>query len=237
MSASPLWNKKIKCPFCNHEFETTRLRSSAVKVLRKDSDFGAVYEGTCPYYYAITACPNCLFAARNEDFEGIRAEYEPKIIEACKRAAASQLPKPGIFQVGEIDAEVAMKRHELAIAFLKLRSHLDLGDLAGLNMHLVWIFRLVGDASREQHAMEQALKAYAEYFEKGGKLPEKLGEPGVLFLIGELHRRCNRPKEARRYYERALASREIKSFPAVEHQTREAMMQAKEAMEQGHSNP
>jgi len=231
MALSALWVKKVKCPFCDHEFETTRVRASALKVKEKQTDFGSVFEGPCGYFYAVTACPNCLFAARNEDFETVRPEYEKKIMEACKKAAQSKGPRPDIFGAGEIAPEAAIKRHELALAFLKLRSHVDLGELAGLSMHIAWIHRLSGSPGGEAQAMEQALKAYEEYFEKGGKLPDKLGEPGVLYLIGELHLRLNRPRNARRNFERARASKEIKSYPSIANLTRDRILAAKDMME------
>ena len=37
--SSALWNKKLSCPFCNGEFETTRLRASAIRVIEKHSAF------------------------------------------------------------------------------------------------------------------------------------------------------------------------------------------------------
>lgn len=80
--------------------------------------------------------------------------------------------------------------------------------------------------------MGEAVKAYQEYHEKGGELPEKLGEPGILYLIGELYRRLGQYKEARTYYGRALTSKEIRLFPAIADMTRDMMLAAKNAMEQ-----
>ncbi len=227
-----LWNKKCKCPACGGEFEATRLRTSSIKVKSRESDFGSLYEAECAYFYAVTACPHCTYAARNEHFDDLRLEYEAKIREACQKLKA--LPadrKPGIFEPGELGAEAAVKRHELAIAFARMRFHPDLSDLAGLHMHLVWIHRFTGQAEKERQAMEAAAKAYEEFFLKGHKLPEKLGEPGVLYLIGELKRRLGQFREARQFFEKALASREIKSFPNIESMTRDRMLEAKEQME------
>lgn len=229
--STPLWNKKTKCPFCRAEFETTRIRSSAIKVKQKQTDFGNIYEGECAYFYAITACPQCTFAALNHDFDSLRAEYEPKVLEACKKIKESGKKKPDIFGLGPSTAETAIKRHELAIAFMKIRAFKDLGALAGLYMHLVWIFRLKEDHEKEKAAMAEAARAYEEYHQKGGDLPEKLGEPGVLYLIGELNRRQGLYKEARRFFERALASKEIRSFPKIANQIRDMMLIAKEQME------
>ena len=53
----------------------------------------------------------------------------------------------------------------------------------------------------------------------------------MLYLIGELYRRLGSFKEARRFYEQALANREIKSFPRIATMVRDQMLVAKEAME------
>jgi hypothetical protein len=229
--SSPLWNKKLICPFCGKEFETSRIRQGAVSVREKWTDFGSVFEGLCPYFYAVTACPHCLVAARNEEFEKINAGYEPKLMEFSKRARAQQTPHPELFALGEIPAEVAVKRHELAIACHKARAHAEPGELAGLWLHIVWIRRLAGDAEGERKAMEQAVAAYQIFFEKGNKLPDKLGEPGVVYLIGELFRRLGRLKEAREHFARALSNRDLANYPNVEALVRDQMIVVKEQME------
>jgi uncharacterized protein len=228
--AAPLWNKRLKCPFCKFEFETTRLRSSAVRIKETESDFGHVYEGECAYFYAITACPQCTFAALNKDFEAVRPEYEPKIMEASQKIRQSTKKRPEIFTLGAGNAENGIRRHELSIAFSKIRVYQDLKSLAVLYLHLVWLFRLLGEREKERVAMGEAAKAYQDFHEKGGDLPEQLGEPGVLYLIGELNRRQGLFREARRYYERALSSKEIKSFPRIAELIRDMMLVAREEM-------
>src|SRR5579859_6905130 len=162
--SEPLWNKKLKCPFCQTEFETTRMRSSAIKVREKQSDFGSVFDGACPYFYAITVCPNCTFAAQNKDFDSIRAQAEPKIMEASRRIVKSNPKKPDIFKLGPSTAEVAVKRHELAIVFSKMREYQDAGILPNLYLHIVWIYRLMGNSEKEKAALGHAATAYEEFF-------------------------------------------------------------------------
>ncbi len=229
--STTLWNKKLKCPFCAFEFESTRMRATVIKIKDKMTDFGNIYEGECPYFYAVTVCPQCTFAALNKDFDTIRADYEPKVLEATRLIRQSGKSKPDIFGLGTMTPEVAIKRHEIAIAFTKMRTYSELGTLAGLYMHLVWINRLRQDYKKEKEAMAQAVLAYEEFHEKGGDLPEKLGEPGILYLIGELYRRQGLYKEARNYYGRAVMSKEIKSFPQIANMTRDMMQIAKEQME------
>lgn len=227
--STPLWNKKLKCPFCTFEFETTRMRSSAIRVLDKESDLGTIYEGEVPFFYDITACPNCTFAAQNKDFDTIRYQAEPKIMEVSKKLRESK-NKPDIFVIGNITPELSVKRHELALSFLKIRAYKNLTIQAGLTLHLVWIFRLMKDAEREKAALARAAQAYEELFDKGGNLPENLGEPGVLYLIGELYRRQGLLREGHRFFERSLASKEIKAFPRFADMARDMMGIVKEQL-------
>jgi len=229
--SSALWNKKLACPFCNTEFETTRLRASAIRVKEKESDFGSVYEGPSPYYYSITACSGCSIAARNEEFEKFNGGYEPKLMEVSRKLKGSLSNKHEAFALGELTAEQAVKRHELAIAMHKFRAHADPGELAGLYMHVAWIYRASGNPAPERKALEAAAAAYEEFYEKGNKLPEKLGEPGILYLIGELMRRTGKVKEGRQFFSRALMSKELGAFPNIEHMLREGMLLAKDQMQ------
>ena len=228
---SPLWNKKIKCPFCGGEFETTRIRYSTVRVKEKESDLGNIYEGECPYLYAVTVCPQCTFAAQNKDFETVRAGAEPKIMEASRQILKSGRKKSDIFALSTSTPEVAAQRHELAIAFSKLRAYQDGAILPSLYLHLAWIYRLGKNAEKEKVFLALAAKAYEEYLIKGYDLPEHLGEPGIYYLIGELHRRQGLDREARRFFERALASRTIRDFPRIAEMARDMMLLAKERME------
>jgi hypothetical protein len=234
--STPLWNKKMACPLCGHEFETLRVRQGALRAKEKWTDFGSLYEGLCPYYYAITACPQCLLAARNEEFEKIKAAYEPKLMEFSKRARI-QPSKPDLSAPeGGITVELAVKRHELAIACHKLRAHGEPGELAGLWLHIVWMWRLEGKVEAEQRALEHALAAYLVVFERGDKLPEKLGAPGVMYLLGELSRRLGRPREAREYFSKVLSMRDLSEYPNIEILVREQMLVAKDQLEASGKN-
>jgi len=233
-----IWNYKVKCPFCNTEFETTRMRPSAIRIKSQDSDFYNVFDSDCPYLYAITVCPTCTFAARNKDFDSVRVNSEAKIMAASKQLRQSTKPKPDIFGLGPSTPEVAVKRYELAIAFFKMKYVTDLGGIANLYLHQVWLYRLMKNEEKEKLALPQAAKAYQDYLAKAYNLPENLGEPGVIYLIGELHRRMGMFKEARRFFEQALSSKEIRSYPRIADMIRDMMIVTKEALEKaGETSP
>jgi uncharacterized protein (DUF2225 family) len=234
--STPLWKKKLTCPFCGLEFETLRLRQGAIRVKEKWTDFGSLYEGTSPTLYAITVCQHCLVAARNDEFDKLNPAYEPKLMEFSKRARA-QSAKPDLFGADELSVEQSLRRHDLAIACHKLRAHGEAGELAGLWLHIVWIHRVNGNVDAERKALEQAVAAYQQFYEKGSKLPEKLGEPGVVYLIGELYRRLGDYRQARTYFARALSSKELGAYPNVEGLLREQMLVAKDQMEAAEGKP
>lgn len=231
MATEALYNYKIKCPFCTIEFETTRMRPSAVRVKEQQSDFGNIFESECPYVYAITVCPACSFAARNTDFEKIRVASEAKIMAASKQLRQSTKPKPDIFKLGPSTPEVAVKRFELAIAFYKMRYVVEMGVLANMTLHMVWLYRLTGNKEKEQLALAQAATVYEQYLAKAYTLPETLGEPGVIYLIGDLTRRQGKLKEARRFFESAIASKEIKDYPKIGEMARDQMAAIKEELD------
>jgi hypothetical protein len=231
MAVEALFNYKIKCPFCGTQFETTRMRQSAIRVKEQESDFGNVYEGECPYLYSVTVCPSCTFAAKNTDFEKIRFQSEAKIMAASKQLRASTKPKPDIFALGPSTPEVAVKRYELCIAFYKMRYVVELGILANLYLQLVWLYRLMKNQEKEQLALAQAITAYETYLGKAYTLPESLGEPGVIYLIGDMYRRMGKFKEARRMFESGLASKELRDYPKIADMIRDMIQLMKEKLE------
>lgn len=231
MAVEALFNYKIKCPFCETNFETTRMRTSAIRVKEQQSDFGNIFEGECPYLYAITVCPTCSFAARNSDFEKIRVTSEAKIMAASKQLRQSTKPKPDIFNLGPSTPEVAVKRFELAIAFYKMRYVVEMGVLANMYLHLVWLWRMAGNKEKEQLAIAQAAQIYEEYLAKAYTLPESLGEPGIIYLIGELYRLQGKLKEARRLFESGLGSKELRDYPKIADMIRDKIAEIKADME------
>ncbi|HXL72079.1 MAG TPA: DUF2225 domain-containing protein [bacterium] len=226
-----LWNYKIKCPFCGTQFETTRMRNSAIRIKEQETDFSNIFESDCPYLYAVTVCPTCTFAAKNTDFEKIRVQAEAKIMAASKQLRVSTKPKPDIFGLGPSTPEIAVKRYELVIAFYKMRYVVELGVLANLYLQLVWLYRLMKNKEKEQLALAQAATAYENYLGKAYTLPESLGEPGVIYLIGDMYRRMEKYKEACRLFEQALASKEIKDYPKIADMIRDMMMMTKEKLQ------
>jgi uncharacterized protein (DUF2225 family) len=217
----PLWLKDVKCPACDHAFKTPRVKPSALKVKSSDSDFHKVYEDIHPLFYAVTVCPVCNYGARNDDFDSKTLEYHPEIIKLSSaiRESGKAVNFP---EIKEIDADMAVKKHLLTITFAKYFKPEDPLTIAGLYMHVTWIYRENGNKEKEMEYLKYALEYYIKTFEKGSHIPEKIGEPGILYLIGELNRMLGSNNEAVQWFSRALKSSQIVNFPNIENLTRDA---------------
>ena len=217
----PLWLKDVKCPACDFAFKTPRVKPSALKVKSSEPDFHKIYEDVNPLLYAVTACPNCNYAARNDDFEDKTLEYHPEILKLS--AAIRESKKNIVFpQVKEIDPDAAVKKHLLAVTFAKQHKPEDPLTIAGLNMHIAWIYREQGNNEKDREYLKAALEYYVKTFEKGTHIPEKIGVPGIMYLAGELNRVLGNYNEAVLWFSRTVKSDQISNFPNIEHLARDA---------------
>lgn len=218
---NPIWLKEVKCPACDTVFKTARVRPSALKIKKGEADFHKVYEDLCPLLYAVTSCPYCNYSARNDDFDGKTLEYHPEIL---KLAIAIKDSKKNLKfpETKETDMETAVKKHLLAITFAKQYKPEDPLTIAGLYMHIAWMYRENGNTEKDLEYQKMALDYYVKTFEKGSHIPEKLGEPGILYLIGELNRVLGNDNEAVTWFSRVVKNSQIKNFPNIENLARDA---------------
>ena len=66
-----LYDKKVTCPVCNLTFHTKKVRTSTIRIKKRDTDFCIYYEGENPLFYEVFACPNCGYAALEKVFDDI----------------------------------------------------------------------------------------------------------------------------------------------------------------------
>jgi len=219
--SEPVWLKEVECKACGRKFITPRLRLTSLRVKSGASDFHKVYEGLSPILYAVTSCPDCNYSARNEDFDKQELHYHPEVVKMAQ--AIKQSGKNHVFpEAKEISPEEAVKKHLLAISFYKHYKPENPNTISGLYMHVAWIYRENNNNEKEKEFMAHALEHYIKTFEKGHYIPEKLGEPGIMYLIGELNRLLGNNNEAVKWFSRALQSTHITNFPGIENMAREA---------------
>jgi len=235
MPNDPIWMKEVQCKACDAKFKTPRIKSSFLKAKSIDSDFHKVYENLNPLYYAVTACPECNYAARDEDFDKQGLEYYPEVINI-----ALAIKKSGknikFANARETTPEEAINKHLIAISFYRHFKPENPNTIAGLYMHIVWMYREMGNETKEKEYMQHALEYYIKTFEKGSFIPEKIGEPGIIYIIGEMNRRLGNYPEAVKWFSRAVKHAQIGMFANIEHLTRDAWEKITEEKRKGQNS-
>jgi len=216
-----LWLKEVKCPACDAAFKTARVKASSLKVKGIDTDFHKTYEDVKPMLYAVTVCPECNFAARNDDFDKAMLDYQKEVIQIALAVKAAK-KNVRFAETFETNTEEAVKKHLLAVTYAKHFKPENPNTIAGLYMHITWMYREDGNTDKEKEYMLKALEYYVKTFEKGTFIPEKIGEPGIIYLIGELNRLLGNNNEAVQWFSRGVRHDHIGNFPNIEHLIRDA---------------
>jgi len=217
----PIWVKEVTCQVCGAKHKTPRVKPSFLKVKSVDSDFHKVYEFVNPILYAVTTCNECNYSARNDDYDKVTLEYHKEIIDlgmsiknAKKNVVFKNDKNPLLDEV--------VNKHLLAIYFYKSFKPENPNIISGLYMHFVWLYRDAGNIEKEKEYMKFAIEYYIKTYEKGVQIPEKIGIPGILYLIGELNRRLGNYPEAVSWFSKVIKSDMIDNYPNISNLTHEA---------------
>jgi uncharacterized protein (DUF2225 family) len=182
---SVLYNKEVTCPVCGRSFKAIAIKSSAIRMLKKDSDFFIRYSTVNPYFYDVWICNSCGYAAMKVDFHTLRSSE----IEAIQ---TSITPKwhgrmyPEVYNV-----HIAIERYKLSLLSYVITN--SKSSKKAINcMKLAWMYRLLEtDEAKEMELvfLNQALEGlndayYSEDFPIYG-----MDKYSAMYLIGELNRR------------------------------------------------
>ncbi|MFP4467105.1 MAG: DUF2225 domain-containing protein [Candidatus Goldiibacteriota bacterium] len=221
MAVDPIWFKEVECQACGAGQKVPRVRSSALKAKAVEPDFHKIYEGVNPLLYAVTTCNTCNYSARNDDYDKQPLEYHAEIIKLA--LAVKNAKKNLVFPNNkEVPYEEAVKKHLLAITFYRHFKPTNPNTIAGLYMHITWMYREQGNEEKEKEYKEQAVKWYIETFERGVHIPEKIGLVGIMYLIGELKRQLGDNKEAVSWFAKIKQNEEIDAYPNIRNLVKDA---------------
>jgi uncharacterized protein len=201
--ASALYDKKCSCLHCGTAFTTKRVRSGALAMLKRDSDFCTYYkeQSLNPIRYTVAVCPQCGFAFTDQ--------FAPRLSPAHKKLVAERIAAKWTRK--DLGAErspaEAIAAYKLAIYAAELTGQAH-SVKAGLYLRLAWLYRFEGDAE-EQRCLQQAVDEYEQsYIHSDYALGDKdMSEVRLLYLIGELMRRVGQYDKAIHYFSKVLAFR------------------------------
>jgi len=215
-----LYEKELVCPVCSLRHTTQKARLRKIPVDRKDSDFHVWYKEINPVFYNVWVCPNCGFSVTESEQKPLTIEQKALILKNISVKWTRR-------DFGGIRTrDQAVESHKLAILTGQLLGK-SRGYLGGLCLRLAWLYREMENPEETVylgHALKHLEEAYTnESFPVAG-----LDEVSLAYLIGELKRMLEQPKEAIFWYNRALEHPDIKHKRLIQLKAREQWHMAKE---------
>lgn len=215
-----LYIKTVQCPVCSKKFETPRVRTRAIKVASRDTDFCVYYEGINPMFYDIFVCENCGYAAFADKFEKIGDNDIKKI----KENISSRWNKRSFSE--ERDIDTALETFKLALLSLKVRNAKNV-DIAKVCLRIAWLYRLKKD-ERERDFLQFTLNCYKEIYEKERLPVDKLDDSMCMYMIAELNRRLGNFDESIKWFSKFISSPDARRNAQLMEKAREQFQLAKE---------
>lgn len=187
-----LYDKEIKCDFCNKSFEVKKIKNSKLIVERKDSDFCVYYQGESPYFYEIWVCPHCGYAF-SASFSPLKGEQKQFLNEEyIKRITPYYLNKKRTL-------DEAIRSFKLALLCASIGKQSNTVS-SGLCMRLAWLYRLKDEQEEEAKYLAKARDLYTKIYEVEELLNHPLGRHKIIYLIGELNGRLENYLESRKWF-------------------------------------
>jgi hypothetical protein len=180
--ASPdlIYKKNFKCPVCEKSFLAYSIRTTRLKLERRDKDFRSHYPGIDTAYYEIITCPHCYFS----NFE---ASYSQPIISRFKESIGEitkYKEQLGTDLTDDRNINNVFAGYFLALkgAPLFYKSHEM--TTAKIWLRLTWLYDDCRDGAMVELATKKAHEAYLSAFEKTDAGTEALQQ--LCVLVGEL---------------------------------------------------
>lgn len=221
-----LYNKTISCPVCGKEFEITRVKSRAIKVLSRDSDFCVHYEEINPLLYEAIVCENCGYSALIDKFEEISDKQEKLI----KNEIGSRWNKRSF--AGERNLDTAIDAFKLVLYNLHVRQAKP-SEFAKVCLRIAWLYRFKKDYIKEKEFLSFALKNYNDAYQNERFPVDKLDESTCAYMIAELNRRVGNFDESLKWFSRLVSSPEARKNALIINNAREQILLLKDQMKDG----
>lgn len=222
MATDILYDKNIKCPICNSEFTTKKVRNSKLRLLKQDEDFMPYYEGENPIKYKVFVCPNCGYAATEDKYDSVLIWGKEKI----EKEVSPKWKKRSYGNTRTVDEAIEACKLALYEGQLLEETRVYLGSLA---LNIAWLYRMKEDKEQETRFLEITKKLYEEAYYKEDLHDSNMDELKLSYLIGELYRRLGDVKNAVKWFNIVVTNHNSSSNPTIRKMALEQWRLAKEA--------
>jgi uncharacterized protein (DUF2225 family) len=215
----PLFQVKIDCQCCEQSYQTSRVRPSFKKPIKRDSDFCAHYKEVNPEYYVVRVCPYCGFASTEN--------FSERMSDQQKKAIFEKVSNSWTFKDfgGERSWIEAMQTYKLALVCAQIKEESD-RVISGILHHIAWLYRYEGIEDQEKRFLQYALESYVQVYELEGV---DLNNARLMFLIGELNSRLKHYNEAVKWFARVVNDKKIMDAGMIR-ASRERWQETREVM-------
>lgn len=223
---SDVYEKKVTCPNCRLEFATFKLRTTKLRMDKRESDYYISYLNEYnPLFYNPIICPKCGFASLEEKFLKSLLPVERKIIN---EAIANLKNRPEMKEGISIEESIRLYQYCFMVAQRLNNSYLL---LAKISHRLGWHYRILKDEDKEMEYLTLARECYKSAYAKEDLQKCNMNELLLAYLVAELCYRTGEYKEAVNWFGRLISNREIKNQVGLENQAREQLHLAREALD------
>ncbi|MDR3121821.1 MAG: DUF2225 domain-containing protein, partial [Clostridiales bacterium] len=199
--ARSLFLRSFKCPVCGAETKVPAIRSSSVRLLRKDSDFMPYYKDPNPLYYFVEFCRMCGFATLPANIKNLTDRQKRQIREKISASWKFEKEYPSYYT-----PEVAIEIHKLGL-YNAVVSNEKESLRAILSLHIGWLYRILGNAENEKIFLATAREGFERAYENESGPVGGLDKSSQQYLIGELLRRTGNLFGALKWYKMVLLDR------------------------------
>jgi len=209
-----LYNKTIECPVCQNSFNTKKVRTSSIRMLKRDSDFCPYYTSENPLFYSVYVCNNCGYGALEGSFNSI--------VDSGKQSIRDFVtPKWHKRDFGgKRSVKDAIDAYKIALLCHQITKS-PKSIIGNICLRLAWFYRYLED-SREMEFINHAIKSFeSAYIGERIDKDQHFDEIVVLYIIGELNRRAGNYKEAISWFNKTLEHKNIKKKRHIELKARE----------------
>ncbi|WP_406241694.1 DUF2225 domain-containing protein [Tissierella carlieri] len=218
---SELFDKKVECPICKKEFSTKKVKTSRLRLLKRDEDFLNHYSAENPIKYSIFVCPNCGYAASENKFNDIKKDQIGIIIDNI----SSRWNKRDFGGIRDLDEAIESYKLALLAGTLLKAKKLEQGNIC---LSLGWLYRLKEEKNEEVRFLKLARDQFIEAYNTESLSGTNMDDSKLSYLIGELSRRLSEKEEALSWFNTCLNLASTRMNPALNDMAREQWRLVKE---------
>ena len=212
--AKELYDKKVDCPVCENKFTTKKVRTSRLRLLKRDEDFLSYYNVENPIKYSIFVCPNCGYSNYENKFH----EISNLEIDLIKKNISPKWHKREFGGMRSIDKSIEAYKLALISSNLLDSSKLQLGNIC---LNLGWLYRIEEENEEEIRFITLARDNFIIAYNMESLAGSNMDDGKLSYLIGELSRRIGDRENALSWFNTSLSLDSTKMNPAIDNMARE----------------